>query len=243
MLLRLPVSVTEAQECLAEGAVPIGGATLVWATWQRDGFPDLAMSLRHLPEAGVIEREALGAAVLLHQMDGRVPEALRRAAATVGTGAVRRTATVGGNLVGSTLRCLLPAALVLDARAVVLETDGLRETDLTEAVTKRHLLLGLRWHEPIASGYRKQPGETGGPPPFVTAVAVHAGDDSGHRRLRVAVRDGYDVHHDSTTFDTDAGVEDVLTALQDTAVGALDAPGRAVVREHVTELLAGLPPR
>ncbi|MGW0337402.1 FAD binding domain-containing protein [Streptomyces sp. NPDC003011] len=243
MLLRLPVSVTEAQECLAEGAVPIGGATLVWATWQRDGFPDLAMSLRHLPEAGVIEREALGAAVLLHQIDDRVPEALRRAAATVGTGAVRRSATVGGNLVGSTLRCLLPAALVLDARAVVLETDSLRETDLIGALTERQLLLGLRWHAPVASSYRKQPGEPGGPPPFVTAAAVHAGDGSGHRRLRVAVRDGYDVHHDSTTYDTGADIGHILGTLQDTALGALDAPGWAVVREHVTELLTGLPAR
>ncbi|MGQ4336375.1 FAD dependent dehydrogenase, partial [Streptomyces hayashii] len=40
MQLRLPSSVSEAQRCLAEGAVPIGGATLVWAGWQRDGFPE-----------------------------------------------------------------------------------------------------------------------------------------------------------------------------------------------------------
>ncbi len=98
MLLRLPTSVTEAQECMAEGAVPIGGATLVWATWQRDGFPALAMSLRDLPEANVLEPEQLGAAVVLQRVDDRVPEVLRRAAGTVGTGAVRRAATVGGNI-------------------------------------------------------------------------------------------------------------------------------------------------
>lgn len=165
MLLRLPTSVSEAQECMTEGAVPIGGATLVWATWQRDGFPDLAMSLRDLPEANAVGREVLGAAVVLNRIDDRAPEVLRRAAATVGTGAVRRTATVGGNLVGSTLRCLLPAALVLDARAVILEPDGVYETDLAEVLAKRHLLLSLRWHAPIASNYHKAAGEAGGPPP------------------------------------------------------------------------------
>ena len=69
MLLRLPTSVCETQECLAEGAVPIGGATLVWATWQRDGFPDLAVSLREVPEANVLGRESVGAAVVLHRID------------------------------------------------------------------------------------------------------------------------------------------------------------------------------
>src|SRR5690606_21140601 len=124
VLLRMPTSLSEAQRYLAEGAVPVGGATLVWALWQRDGFPEQAMSLRELPQATLIQREALGAAVLLHQVDDRVPEVLRRAASSVGTGAVRRAATVGGNIVGSTLRCLLPAALVLDARATVLDRDG-----------------------------------------------------------------------------------------------------------------------
>jgi hypothetical protein len=32
VLLRLPTSVSEVQECMAQGAVPVGGATLVWAT-------------------------------------------------------------------------------------------------------------------------------------------------------------------------------------------------------------------
>ena len=155
MLVRLPRSVSEAQSCLAEGAVPVGGATLVWAGWQRDGFPEQAVSLRELPEAKVIGDGTLGSAVLLHEIDERVPEVLRRAAAGVGTGAVRRTATVGGNIVGSTLRCLLPAALVLDARAVVLEPDGPVETDLAELLAKRPLLLSLHWREPVASGYRK----------------------------------------------------------------------------------------
>jgi CO/xanthine dehydrogenase FAD-binding subunit len=242
VLLRLPVSVSEAQECLAEGAIPVGGATLVWATWQRDGFPEQAMSLRRLPEANVIGREELGAAVLLHQIDERVPEVLRRAAATVGTGAVRRTATVGGNLVGSTLRCLLPAALVLDAVAVVLESDRVRETDLAEVLAKRHLLLGLRWREPIAGAYLKQSGDAGGPPPFIVAAAVHADGVERLHRLRVAVRDGYDVLDDSVTYDTGADPEHVVNALRNTAIGTLHSPGWAVVRRHVSELLAGLTP-
>lgn len=237
MLLRQPTSVSEAQECMAQGAVPIGGATLVWATWQRDGFPELAMSLRALPEANTVEPESLGAAVVLHRIDDRVPEVLRRAAGSVGTGAVRRTATVGGNLVGSSLRCLLPAALVLDARATVLGPDRPYETDLAEVVAKRHLMLGLRWRTPLASGYRKQPAEAGGPPPLVVATAVHTGGDGG-QRLRVAVRDGYDVLSESATCD--AGADQALDLLERTDIGALPAGARDVVREQVADILDAL---
>ncbi|RSS30625.1 FAD binding domain-containing protein [Streptomyces sp. WAC08452] len=237
MLLRLPTSVTEAQECMAEGAVPIGGATLVWATWQRDGFPALAMSLRDLPEANVLEPEQLGAAVVLQRVDDRVPEVLRRAAGTVGTGAVRRAATVGGNIVGSSLRCLLPAALVLDARPTVLGPDRAYETDLAEVLAKRHLLLGLRWRTPKASGYRKEPAEAGGPPSLVVATAVHA-DDEGRHLLRVAVRDGYEVIGE--TVPCDGGADQALAALDGTDVGALPPAARDVVRERVVDILGSL---
>ncbi|MGY6023428.1 FAD binding domain-containing protein [Streptomyces spinosirectus] len=235
MLLRLPESVSEAQECIAEGAVPIGGATLIWAGWQRDGFPQRAMSLRNLPEANVITPETLGAAVVLGRVDERVPEVLHRAAATVGTGAVRRTATVGGNIVGSTLRCLLPAALVLDARATVLDRDRVFETDLAELVAKHHLLLSLHWREPVASGYRKLPAEAGGPPPLVVAAAVHT-DDDGLGRLHVAVRDGYDVSSDDVPCGT--GSDEAIGALGATSVGTLHSAAWRVVRSHVTDLLS-----
>ncbi|MFH9938225.1 FAD binding domain-containing protein [Streptomyces murinus] len=243
MLLRLPTSVSEAQECLAEGAVPVGGATLVWATWQREGFPELAMSLRKLPQANVIGAERLGAAVLLGQMDGRVPDVLRRAAGTVGTGAVRRAATVGGNLVGSALRCLLPAALVLDARATVLESDGVRETDLAEVVAKRPLLLSLRWSAPLACAYRKLPADAGAPPPLVVASALHAGDGAGDGEgggagygVRVAVRDGYEVFEGAAV--TGADPEETLESLRATALGDLPAAAWTVVRPQVLDLLA-----
>ncbi|MFD5269691.1 FAD binding domain-containing protein [Streptomyces sp. NPDC058335] len=235
MLLRLPTSISEAQECLAEGAVPIGGATLVWATWQRDGFPEMAMSLRDLPAANAVGPGTLGAAVVLHRIDGEAPEVLRRAASTVGTGAVRRTATVGGNIVGSTLRCLLPAALVLDARATVLEPDRVYETDLAEVVAKRHLMLGLRWREPVVSGYHKVPADAGGPPPFVVAAAVHA-DGDGRRLLRVAARDGYEVLNESVPCE--AGPDEALRALDRTEFGALPAEAREVVHGQVTDVLA-----
>ncbi|MET7489616.1 FAD binding domain-containing protein [Streptomyces sp. NPDC005538] len=227
MFVRLPTSVSEAQECLAEGAVPVGGATLVWASWQRDGFPEQAVSLREVPEARAIGGGTLGAAVLLHEIDARVPEVLRRAAGGVGTGAVRRTATVGGNIVGSTLRCLLPAALVLDARAVVLEPEGPVETDLAELLAKRPLLLGLRWREPVASGYRKLMGELRGEVPFVVAVAVGAGASV----VRVAVRDGYDVVSETVPYDADAGR--VLGALALTPLGTLPEAVFEAVREEV----------
>ncbi len=239
MLLRLPKSVSEARRYLAEGAIPIGGATLVWATWQRDGFPELAMSLRDVPEANVLAAEALGAAVVLHRIDDRVPAVLRAAAGSVGTGAVRRAATVGGNLVGSSLRCLLPAALVLEARAQVLGPDRVYETDLAEVTAKRHLLLGLHWRTPVASAYRKEPAEAGGPPPLVVATAVHA--DAEGRRVRVAVRDGYDVIAESAPGD--AGAAQALDALERTDLAALPAGARDVVRERVTHVLDSLADR
>jgi CO/xanthine dehydrogenase FAD-binding subunit len=158
-----------------------------------------------------------------------------RRVAGVGTGAVRRAATVGGNIVGSTLRCLLPAALVLDAKTVVLEPEGVYETDLAELLAKRHVLLALRWRTPLASGYRKLEGEAGGPPPLVVAAAVHAdGDTPGHRR--VAVRDGYEVLSETTPYDADA--EHILEALAGTDLGALPATARDAVRSEVTGVLA-----
>ncbi|PZH20791.1 FAD dependent dehydrogenase [Streptomyces sp. NTH33] len=237
MLLRLPVTVSEAQECLAEGAVPVGGATLVWATWQREGFPEQAVSLRHVPEANVLGPRSLGAAVVLGRIDDRVPRALREAATSVGTGAVRRAATVGGNLVGSTLRCLLPAVLVLDARATVLEPDGVRETDLAEVLAKRPLLLGLHWREPLACAHHKQPGEAGGRPPLVVAAAVHA-EDGTSGRLRVAVRDGYDVLTGSVPYA--AGTEQLLRTLRHSAFSTLPPTAWEEVRRHVTGVLASI---
>ncbi|MCF2534548.1 MULTISPECIES: FAD binding domain-containing protein [Streptomyces] len=233
MLLRLPTSVAEARECLAEGAVPIGGATLLWATWQRDGFPETAMSLREVPEANLLERDAVGAAVVLARMGDRVPDVLRLAAAGVGTGAVRRSATVGGNVVGSTLRCLLPAALVLDARATVLESDGVRETDLSELVAKRPLLLGLNWRPPLASTFRKLDAAPGGEPPLVVASAAHAEDD-GRVAIRVAVRDGYEVVHAAATAADEPG--ETLDELRATALDDVPAAAWDVIRAQVTTL-------
>ncbi|MET8575268.1 FAD binding domain-containing protein [Streptomyces sp. NPDC005012] len=237
MQLHLPRTVSEAQRHLAEGAVPIGGATLVWATWQRDGFPEQAVSLRQVPEANVVEAEALGAAVLLHQVDDRVPAVLRRAAGTIGTGAVRRTATVGGNIVGSSLRCLLPAALVLDARATVLEAGRTYDTDLAEVVAKRSVLLSLRWRAPLADGYLKLPADAGGPPPLVVATAVHAEPD-GRRRVRVAVRDGYEVTTGDAAYDDGDGVPRILDALARTPLGDLPPGAREQVEAQVDDVLA-----
>ncbi|MCX4475155.1 FAD binding domain-containing protein [Streptomyces cellulosae] len=234
MLLRLPTSLSEARRCLADGAVPVGGATLVWAQWQRDGFPDQAMSLRRLPEATVVDAETLGAAVLLHQIDDRVPEVLRRAAASIGTGAVRRTATVGGNIVGSTLRCLLPPALVLDARATVMDGDGTYEAELAEVVAKRPLMLDIRWRRPLVSAYWKAPGEVGGPPPLVVATAVHTEEDGG-RRLLTAVRDGDEAVIASVPATADAGR--VLDDLEGTALGGLPGEAWDAIRREVTDIL------
>ncbi|WP_369193029.1 FAD binding domain-containing protein [Streptomyces djakartensis] len=242
MWVHLPRTVAEAREHLGEGAVPIGGATLVWATWQRDGFPEQAMSLSRLPQANVVGPEELGGAVVLSRIDGQVPHVLRAAAAAVGTGAVRRTATVGGNIAGSALRCLLPAALVLEARATVLAPHGVYETDLAEVTAKRPVLLGLRWRTPVASAYRKVPAEASGAPPLVVATALHAetgtatgaAPRAGHR-LRAAVRDGYDVVTATVTCGPDAARP--MDQLRGTPLA--DVPGAwDLIGEQVAMLVA-----
>jgi CO/xanthine dehydrogenase FAD-binding subunit len=226
VLLRLPTSVSEARDCLAAGAIPVGGATLVWAAWQRDGFPEQAVSLRKVPEATVIGEGVLGGAVLLHQVDDRVPQVLRKAAKGVGTGAVRRTATVGGNIAGSSLRDLLPAAIVLDARARVLTADGVDEVDLSELAAKSPVLLSLRWRKPVKGAYTKVADPAGGEVPTIVAAAV---DTEGG--LRVAVREGYLVS--SGLAEAGAGVEELLAG----ALSGVSEAGRELVRQQVAGVL------
>ncbi|CAM5559628.1 hypothetical protein SHIRM173S_08444 [Streptomyces hirsutus] len=167
MLWRLPTSLTEAQNCMAEGAVPIGGATLVWALWQRDGFPEQAMSLRSLPEATVVEHEALGAAVCC-RIDAPGtrfcevrPHRRRRCSAPVRP----RWAAI----VGSTLRCLLPAALGLDTR------HGLRadfKTRLAEMVRQAAIAARLARPPGPARAASAVAGASGGRAAPVDARAV-----------------------------------------------------------------------
>ncbi|MFD3581861.1 FAD binding domain-containing protein [Streptomyces sp. NPDC058683] len=229
MLLRLPTSVSEARECLAEGAIPIGGATLIWAVWQRDGFPEQAVSLRKVPEATAIGDGVLGGAVLLHQVDERVPEVLRKAAKGVGTGSVRRTATVGGNIAGSSLRDLLPAAIVLDAWAEVLTADGVDEVDLSELEAKSPVLLALRWREPVNGAYVKVADPGGGEVPTIAAAAV---DTEGV--LRVAVREGY-VLSSGRVRAEEGGVEELFAG----ALAGVSGAGRELLREQVAGVRGG----
>ncbi|MEU3514801.1 FAD binding domain-containing protein [Streptomyces sp. NPDC006654] len=226
MQLRLPTSVSEARECLAEGAIPVGGATLVWAAWLRDGFPARAVSLRKVPEATAVGDGVLGGAVLLGQVDDRVPEVLRLAAKGVGTGAVRRAATVGGNIAGSSLRDLLPAAMVLDARADVLTADGVFEVELAEVAAKSPVLLALRWREPVRGSYVKVADPAGGEVPTIVAAGV---DTEGV--LRVAVREGYDVSGGSAGADGD-GVEELFAG----ELSGVSEGVRGLVREQVARV-------
>ncbi|GGM93638.1 FAD binding domain-containing protein [Streptomyces fuscichromogenes] len=227
MQLRLPTSVSEARECLAEGAIPVGGATLIWAAWQRDGFPEQAVSLRKVPEATAIGDGVLGGAVLLHQvLDDRVPEVLRQAAKGVGTGAVRRAATVGGNIAGSTLRDLLPAAIVLDAWADVLTADGVDQVDLAEVQAKSPVLLALRWREPVRGAFAKVADPAGGEVPTIAAAAV---DTEGV--LRVAVREGYAVSGGEVGADG-GGVEELFAG----ALSGVSETGRSLVLQQVAKV-------
>ncbi len=96
------------------------------------------------------------------------------------------------------------------------------------------MLIGLRWRTPIASAYRKLPGEAGGAPPLVVASALHAGHGAPHL-VRVAVRDGYEVLSGTAPGGTDA--DETLDALRGTALGELPPDAWDVVRPQVTGLL------
>lgn len=78
---------------------------------------------------------AIGATVRLQQLVDApaVPEALRRAASLVGNRNVRNAATIGGHIAtNNPWGDLLPALVVLGARAEVLRTDGARVVPVEE---------------------------------------------------------------------------------------------------------------
>lgn len=246
MLLSFPVSLAEAQQHIAEGAVPTGGGTLLWADWQLHGFPKTAVSLRDLPEANVMGAECVGAAVPLARVDSTVPRALRQAAASVGNAHLRLTATVGGNLAGTGPRCLLPALLALEARALVLGHDGVYEQDLALSLTEHRPLISLRWHEPVASASRKLDAGAGAPPPVV-AAALHA-PDRGEPHVRVAVRVGHEVL--TARVDAGGGIGQVLDALRTSSLAAFpaelrdgDGPGLKGAAERRRSLSGAVPRR
>ena len=114
----------------------------------------------------------------------------------------------------------------------MLAAEGPFEADLAELLAKKPLLLSLHWSAPLVSGYRKVAEAPGGPPPLVVATAVHAGE---RPVLRVAVRDGYDFLTGSVPCGMDP--DSVLDALAATAMGALPAEAREVVREQVVSVL------
>lgn len=232
MLLSFPVSLAEARRHLAEDAVPIGGGTLLWADWQQHGFPERAFSLRDLPEANVLGAECVGAAVALSRVDVSVPRALRQAAASVGNEHLRLTATVGGNLAGTGPRCLLPALVALEARALVLEPDGVREQALAAGLVEQPLI-SLHWREPVASASRKLDAGAGSPPPVV-AAALHA-PDHGEPYVRVALRIGREVL--TARADATGGIGQVVDALRTSSLATVPAELHEVMADQVSGAL------
>ncbi|MFI6356549.1 FAD dependent dehydrogenase [Streptomyces sp. NPDC050743] len=179
--------------------------------------------------------DRVGAAVTLDRVGAEVPHALWQAAAAVGNPMVRRTATVGGNLAGSGPRCLLSALRVLEARAVVLDRQDMVGADLDQSLAEGRLMLGLRWTEPLASGYRKLEARAGGPPPIV-ATALHA-PPGGTAYARVAVRVGHEVL--AGWAEADGGTGAVLRELRETALAGLPQDVQDVLADQVTGVLAG----
>ncbi len=146
---------------------------------------------------------------------------------------MRRTATVGGNIVGSTLRCLLPPALVLNARATVMDGDGTYEAELAEVVAKRPDA-----RHPLAPSARQRLLE--GPRRGGRTAAAggrHRRAHGGGRRARLltAVRDGDEAVSASVPATADAGR--VLDDLEGTALGGLPGEAWDAIRREVTDIL------
>lgn len=133
------------------GGVPIAGATWIMRAPLRGEAPAEAyVALTGIDELGEIRRRpgsgpAIGACVTHHALAAALTgepsfRGLCDAAATSGTPAVRRMATVGGALGAAAFRAsdLLPALLALDAEVELMGTAGERRATPLEDYLRRH---------------------------------------------------------------------------------------------------------
>ena len=125
-------TVLQAARALVEhpDAVIVAGGTGLQIEWM-NGLrrPSVLVDVSRIEDAAFREIGAMtiGAGTCLADIesDVRVPELLRRAAASVAASQVRGLATLGGNVAGRT-GCLIPALLCFEAQAEWHDGDHLR---------------------------------------------------------------------------------------------------------------------
>jgi CO/xanthine dehydrogenase FAD-binding subunit len=135
-----PKTLSELFETLAghgkELAIIAGGTDLTVALKERTYSPEVVVDLRNLGELGGIRVAEgvlrIGALATFYQMEssllvGRYANALRQAAANVGTLQIRTIATLGGNLAtASPAADSAPPLIALDAKVNLLSRSGRR---------------------------------------------------------------------------------------------------------------------
>jgi CO/xanthine dehydrogenase FAD-binding subunit len=234
MDLHYPGSLDAAGRCLADGATPFGGGTLLLPVWQREGYPPRCFSLRDVPEAILTGSGRVGAAVTLDRAGTLPTRALRQAVAALGTAPLRAQATVAGNLAGSGPRCLLPVFLALGARARVLTEHGSEQHDLDRALSQKRVLLDLEWDEPEFSAYRKIRTGRSGLPSLAVATALHASPDS-PAHVHIAVWRDRKVF--CAAVHTHDGADEAFRQLQRTRMADFPPRDTAVIRAQVAEAI------
>lgn len=134
---------------LAPSAVICSGGTLVIPECHRLFPQPPIIDVRRIPELHLASGSARGAATTLTELAGGpgVHQALRAAAASVGSPAIRDAATIGGNIAAGSPGSVCAALVALRASARVLGPDGQSATRPVEDVTGRaaELIVSVTW--------------------------------------------------------------------------------------------------
>ncbi|MCW2841169.1 MAG: FAD-binding molybdopterin dehydrogenase protein [Aeromicrobium sp.] len=151
--LHVPQTVQEAVELLADGAFEVlaGGTWVMRGGIRGEGYADGYVLISKLPDLTRLgwsdQSLVIGAAVTHAQLATFLTghtrlTGLATAAAKSANPAIRRAATVGGNLstVDFPAADLVPALLALDAQVSILDVDGERVLDLVDYLASRTTL-------------------------------------------------------------------------------------------------------
>jgi aerobic carbon-monoxide dehydrogenase medium subunit len=147
----VPASIKDAVDMLAteDGALPLAGGTWVMRGAVRgDGFESVYVLVSRLPELRAFERTAwtltIGAAVTHQQLadelaGDRAFAGLAAAAAESANPAIRRVATVGGNLATLEFSAgdLVPALLAADAQVELVDENGATTLAIADYLASR----------------------------------------------------------------------------------------------------------
>jgi CO/xanthine dehydrogenase FAD-binding subunit len=163
-------------------AVICSGGTLVIPESHRLSRPPPIIDVRGIPELSVAGPATRGAATCLAALaaDPGVPPALRAAAASVGSPAIRNAATIGGNIAAGSPGSVCVALLALRGRARVLGPDGRLGARPVEEVagSAAGLIVSVTWDAArIASFAQVRVGAAGTVAAVVAVSADRAGMD------------------------------------------------------------------